>query len=67
LIPALQTSLENMLASRDEREPAVVTFLAAGSGITLFGVGSAFWGLAAGFLALAAKALVGGKGVRNVV
>jgi benzoate membrane transport protein len=67
LIPALQTSLENMLASRDEREPAVVTFLAAGSGITLFGVGSAFWGLAAGFLALGAKALVGGKGVRSVV
>jgi benzoate membrane transport protein len=67
LIPALQTSLENMLASRDEREPAVVTFLAAGSGITLFGVGSAFWGLTAGFLALGAKALVGRKGVRSVV
>lgn len=59
LMPALQNSLESMLASREERELAVVTFLAAGSGLTVFGVGSAFWGLVAGLAALGAKALVG--------
>jgi benzoate membrane transport protein len=42
------------LALRDERqrEPALVTFLVTASGLTLFGVGSAFWGLVAGLTAL---------------
>jgi benzoate membrane transport protein len=41
-------------AARDERdrEPALVTFLVTASGLSLFGVGSAFWGLVAGFSAL---------------
>ncbi|MEM7424606.1 MAG: benzoate/H(+) symporter BenE family transporter [Pseudomonadota bacterium] len=30
------------------REPAAVTFLVTASGLSLFGIGSAFWGLAAG-------------------
>ncbi len=34
-----------------EREPALVTFLVTASGVTLFGVGSAFWGLVAGVVA----------------
>ena len=40
---------------RDEaqREPALVTFLVTASGVSLFGIGSAFWGLVAGALALA--------------
>jgi benzoate membrane transport protein len=37
-----------------EREPALVTFLVTASGVTLFGVGSAFWGLVAGGIAMAA-------------
>lgn len=42
------------LALRDEswREPALITFLVTASGATLFGVGSAFWGLVAGVLAM---------------
>lgn len=32
------------------REAAVVTFLATASGMTLLGIGSAFWGLLAGVL-----------------
>ena len=55
LIPALMSSTENMLAAKDQRDAAILTFLATGSGLVLFGLGSAFWGLVLGFLALAAK------------
>jgi len=37
------------------REAAVITFLVTASGLTLWGVGSAFWGVAAGALALAVQ------------
>ncbi|MFC3711546.1 benzoate/H(+) symporter BenE family transporter [Sphingoaurantiacus capsulatus] len=53
LIPALLGAVETMLGDETTREPAILTFLAAGSGLTLFGLGSAFWGLAVGFVALA--------------
>lgn len=45
------------VAVKDEagREPALVTFLVTASGLTLWGVGSAFWGVAAGALALAVQ------------
>jgi benzoate membrane transport protein len=59
LIPALTGALEAMLAAGEDRDPAILTFLATGSGVSLFGLGAAFWGLAAGFAALGAGALVG--------
>ena len=31
-----------------DREAALITFLATASGVTLFGIGSAFWGLVFG-------------------
>jgi len=53
---ALFTTIGNGLAAalRDEnqREPALVTFLVTASGVTLSGVGSAFWGLVAGVVTL---------------
>jgi benzoate membrane transport protein len=55
LIPALMGSVENMLATKDERDAAILTFLATGSGVVLLGLGSAFWGLVIGFLAVGAK------------
>jgi benzoate membrane transport protein len=55
LIPPLVSSLENMLVIKEDRDAAILTFLATGSGLALFGLGSTFWGLVAGFLALAAK------------
>lgn len=58
LIPALVGAVEAMLAAKDERDPAIVTFLATGSGVALLGLGSAFWGLVAGFIALALRALL---------
>ena len=41
------------LAMRDEkqREAAIITFLVTASGLTLLGIGSAFWGLVAGVVA----------------
>lgn len=55
LIPALLGAMETMLAAETDRDPAILTFLATGSGLALFGLGSAFWGLVVGFLALAAS------------
>ncbi len=57
LIPALLGALGAMLAVEDQRDAAIVTFLATGSGLTVLGLGSAFWGLVAGFAALAAKSV----------
>ena len=57
LIPALIGAEDNMLAVKDERDAAILTFLATGSGLALVGLGSAFWGLVVGFVALGAKKL----------
>lgn len=54
LIAPLTGALATMLAKTAEREAAVLTFAATGSGLALFGIGSAFWGLVVGFAALAA-------------
>ena len=42
-------------ATHDEahREPAIVTFLVTASGVSLLGIGAAFWGIVAGVLATA--------------
>lgn len=58
LIPALTGAMGTMLAAPDHRDAAIVTFLATGSGLTIFGLGSAFWGLVAGFIALGAATLL---------
>jgi len=52
LFGTIGNGLAAALAKEGEREPALVTFLVTASGITLFGIGSAFWGLLAGVLAL---------------
>jgi benzoate membrane transport protein len=53
---ALLGTIGNGLAAglKDEstREPALITFVVTASGLTLWSVGSAFWGLVAGVLAL---------------
>lgn len=54
LIGPLTGALQGAMAEPDHREAAVIAFAATASGIALFGIGSAFWGLLAGFLALAA-------------
>lgn len=54
LIPAFTGAAESMLSAGERRDAAIVTFLATGSGLALFGLGSAFWGLVTGFAALGA-------------
>lgn len=54
LFGTIGNGLAAALGNEREREPALVTFLVTASGVTLFGVGSAFWGLVAGVIALLA-------------
>lgn len=48
LLGTLSGSLVQALAKENERDAAIVTFLVTASGLTLTGVGSAFWGLVVG-------------------
>jgi benzoate membrane transport protein len=52
LIPALGSALANAVAEPGEREAAVVTFVVTAAGLSIVGVGAAFWGLLAGLLTL---------------
>ena len=52
LIGTIGNGLALALTNEGDREPALITFLVAASGVTLFGIGSAFWGLIAGSLTL---------------
>lgn len=51
LLVTLSNSLAGALQDVRQREPALITFLVTASGLSLFGVGAAFWGLVAGGLA----------------
>ena len=48
LLGALVTSVSSALAEPEHRISAIATFLVTASGITIVGVGSAFWGLVVG-------------------
>ncbi|GGQ50261.1 benzoate/H(+) symporter BenE family transporter [Couchioplanes azureus] len=50
LLGTIGGSLASALTDERWREPALVTFLATASGVSLLGIGSAFWGLLAGVL-----------------
>ncbi|MCZ8261623.1 MAG: benzoate/H(+) symporter BenE family transporter [Beijerinckiaceae bacterium] len=54
LIPAFGSALRGALEEESERIPALLTFLATASGLTLFGIGGAFWGLLLGWAVLLA-------------
>ncbi|UCJ15321.1 benzoate/H(+) symporter BenE family transporter [Pseudomonas sp. MM211] len=59
LFASIIGGLTQAMSEPKEREAALITFLVTASGMTLFGVGSAFWGIVAGLLTLAL--LNGGK------
>ncbi len=50
LLGTLGSSLLGAIAEAEGREAAVVTFLVAASGVSVFGIGAAFWALAAGLV-----------------
>ena len=54
LLGAFANSLSAALDQPADREAAAVTFLTTASGLSLFGVSGAFWGLVAGFAMMAA-------------
>ncbi len=54
LLGTIGNSLATALGDETVREPALITFLVTASGLSLLGIGSAFWGLLAGALALLA-------------
>ncbi|STQ60000.1 benzoate membrane transport protein [Pseudescherichia vulneris] len=48
LLGTIGGSLHQALVNERERDAAAVTFLVTASGVTLLGIGSAFWGLLVG-------------------
>jgi benzoate membrane transport protein len=50
LVPTIASAMATAVRDEDEREAAVVTFLVTASGLTLAGIGAAFWGLVAGIV-----------------
>ncbi len=52
LLGTIGNSLAAALREDADREPALVTFLVTASGLSLGGIGSAFWGLVAGVVTL---------------
>ena len=51
LLGAIGGSLAGALSEAEHREASVITFLATASGMTLWGLGSAFWGVVIGAVA----------------
>lgn len=58
LLGTISGSLFQALSQEKERDAAIVTFLVTASGVSLLGVGSAFWGLVAGGVCYVALSLV---------
>lgn len=52
LLGTIGNSLTGALQDERERDAALITFLVTASGLTLSGIGSAFWGLLLGFAVL---------------
>ncbi|MBB5017272.1 benzoate membrane transport protein [Chitinivorax tropicus] len=51
LLPTIGRGLAAALHNEHDREPALMAFLVTASGVTLLGIGSAFWGAVIGSLA----------------
>lgn len=52
LLATLGGGLANAFHAPAHRDAAIITFLLTGSGVTLLGIGGAFWGLMAGLITL---------------
>lgn len=61
LLSTIANSLYTAVSDDASREAAIITFVVTASGISLFGIGAAFWGLVAGVIAnlvLSRKAVI---------
>ena len=52
LLGTISSSLSTALVRESERIPAMITLITTASGVALWGIGSAFWGLVIGVSAL---------------
>lgn len=52
LLSTLTQSIQTAMANEHEREPAMICFLVAASGVSIFGLSAALWALLAGTIAL---------------
>ena len=52
LLSSLASALSGALALEEARLPAILTFVATASGITILGIGAPFWGLVGGIVLL---------------
>ena len=52
LLGSIGSGLTQAMQQPSEREAALITFMVTASGLTLWGIGSALWGLVAGILTL---------------
>ena len=50
LISTITASIQGALADNDSRDAAIMTFLLTASGVSIFGIASAFWGLLVGLI-----------------
>jgi len=55
LLGTIGSGLATAMKDESQREAALITFVVTASGLTLWGVGAAFWGVVAGALALAVQ------------
>ena len=52
LLGSIASGLTTAMQNPGEREAALLTFMITASGMTLAGIGSAFWGVVGGIVAL---------------
>ncbi len=62
LLATIGSGLAQAMRDEGEREAALLTFVVTASGLTLAGIGSAFWGVAAGALVLALRRVRAARG-----
>jgi benzoate membrane transport protein len=53
LLPSFISAIGTSLEDKQSRLPAAITFIVGAAGISVFGIGGAFWALVAGMLVLA--------------
>ncbi|PTQ89831.1 benzoate/H(+) symporter BenE family transporter [Agitococcus lubricus] len=61
LLSTIGNSLAAALVQETQREAALMTFLVTASGLSLWGISAAFWGICAGVLVLAIQKLTVGR------
>lgn len=59
LLGAILKSLGDMLAAREDAQAGLVTFAITTAGVSIWGIGSAFWGVVAGVAAVAITRITG--------